>query len=126
MPHPLHDLPRIGGADRVAAEGVAEVVEAQVTKASLLERGLVAVAELVPGEMAAFDSAEDEIVVGSELVALAEGGESFRDLLGHRDSALLAALRRIDSAIGEALADVDRAIGEVHVPPAQGEQLPEA
>jgi hypothetical protein len=28
--HPLHDLPRIGGADRVGTEGVAQVVEAKL------------------------------------------------------------------------------------------------
>lgn len=126
MAHPLHDLTGIGGADRVGAEGVAEVVEAQIAEAGLLERGLIPVAELVAGEVAALDSAEDEIVVGSELVALAEGGESFRDLLGHRDGALLAALRGIDTAVGEALADVNGAVGEVHVAPAQSQQLPQA
>ena len=65
MAHPLHDLSGVGRADRVGAEDVAEVVEAEGSQASLLERGLVA-------------------VVTSMLVALAELGQRLGHLIGFR------------------------------------------
>jgi hypothetical protein len=72
--HPPHDLARVGGADRVGAEGVAEVVEAQLAEAGFLEGGLAAVAKLVAGEVAALGSAEDKVVVGRVVLAFVQLG----------------------------------------------------
>jgi hypothetical protein len=41
MTHLLHDPAGVGGADRVGAEGVAEVVEAQLAESGLFQRGPV-------------------------------------------------------------------------------------
>ena len=46
-------------------------------------------------EVAADDAGEDEVVVGSEELALAEARQGLGDLGGHRDGADLSGLRGV-------------------------------
>jgi hypothetical protein len=119
--HPLHDLAGIGGADRVGAECVAEVVEAKVAELGRLECLLVASAEGLVAEVTAELVAEDEIAVGGVMVALAEAGERGSHAVHHRDGAIAAALGRALAAVGPVAADADRGGVEVDVLPAEPE-----
>src|SRR6188472_64890 len=124
VPHPLHDLPRVGVSNHGAAEGVAEVVETEVlAQVCRPESGAVTLLQGLVADVLAACRTKDKIVVGGEVIALAESRQTFGDLLGHRHGSLGPALRRRRLTLGPVLADVDCAAGEIHVAPAQRQQL---
>lgn len=123
--HPLHHLARVRVADHGAAEGVTQIVEAEILPhARRPQSGAVALLQGLVADVLAAWRTEDEIFVRREVFALTEAGEPLRYLLGHRHCALRPALRRRRLALGPVFTDVDRATSEVDVPPAQREQLP--
>src|SRR4051812_43840077 len=77
--HPFLQLARVGGADRVRAERVAQVVEAQGTQPGLLTCALVAPAQRGVIEVAAGLADEDEVVGRREQLTLTEAGERLCD-----------------------------------------------
>jgi hypothetical protein len=74
---PIYSIISQESAVRIAWE--AEVVEAEFAESGLLQRGFVAVAELVASEVAARGSAEDKVVVGRVVLAFVQLGRHRED-----------------------------------------------
>src|SRR4051812_34396783 len=92
-------------ANDLRAEGVAQVVEAQISEARAAERELVAAIARGGVEVAAGRAGEDKVVIARPPRPAGEAGERGGDVGSHGDGADAAGLRRGDVALGVAGGD---------------------